>query len=180
MKVAISSKGGTLKDPTDPRFCRCPVFLIVDTETLQVDTLPNEASQQTAGTSISAAKLLTHQELNAVITGNLGPNAVRILESEGLPVYVGATGTARQALRQYHSGRLTRATATPGRRRRGLRSFRAATQGRGEAARPRQGRRLGVRPEGNGGNGNRNGFPPTAGFHAGAEPSLPDLEKEKK
>jgi hypothetical protein len=93
---------------------------------------------------------------------------------------VGATGTARQALRQYHSGRLTRATATPGRRQRGLRSFRAATQGRGEAARRRQGRRPDAGPQGNGGNGNRGGFPPTAGFHAGAEPSLPDHGKKKK
>jgi predicted Fe-Mo cluster-binding NifX family protein len=179
MKVAISTKGTKLKDPTDQRFGHCPVFLIVDTETLHVDALPNEASQETGGAGISAAKLLTRQELDAVITGNLGPNAVRILESEGLPVYVGATGTARQALKQYRSGRLTRATATVGRRRRGMRSFWAATQGKMEALRPGQDRHFGVGSKGSRGNGNRGGFPPSAGLHAGAEPSLRAPEKEK-
>jgi len=178
MKVAISSKGRTLKDPTDRRFGRCPVFLIVDTDTLHVDVLTNEASHETLGASVTAAKLLTHQELDAVITGNLGPNAVRVLESEGVPVYVGATGTARQALRQYHSGRLTRATATPGRRMHGMRRLRDATRGKGKPTGPRQGSGSGVEPEGSGGNGNRGRFPPTAGFHAGAEPSLPE-DKEK-
>jgi predicted Fe-Mo cluster-binding NifX family protein len=178
MKVAISSKGRTLKDPTDRRFGRCPVFLIVNTDTLHVEALTNNASKETLGAGVTAAKLLTHRDLDAVITGNLGPNAVRVLESEGVPVYVGATGTAGQALRQYHSGRLTRAMATPGRRQRGIRSFSAATGGKGKAKGPRQGRGPSVGSEGNGDHGNRGGFPPTAGFHMGAESSLPEGKKK--
>jgi len=179
MKVVITCKGKTLEDPADPRFGHCPTFLLVDTDTHHVETLPNEASYRTAGASIRAAKLLTHQEVDAVITGNLGPNAVRILEAEGISVYVGARGSARQALKQYHSGQLPRAPATPGSRMSGERfrgRKRAGRHGKRTAPSPAKWSGPGSEEEGGSSEGNEVGFPPTSGLHAGAEPSEPDDE----
>lgn len=114
MKVVITCKGRTLKDPIDRRFGRCPTFLFVDSDTLDVEAIQNEASSEPVGASIGAAKKLARRhEVEAIITGRLGPNAARILESAGIPVYSGVEGTARQALKDYRSGRLSRAPIWP-------------------------------------------------------------------
>jgi predicted Fe-Mo cluster-binding NifX family protein len=178
MKVVITCKGKTLEALADQRFGRCPVFLLVDTDTHHVEALPNEASYRSAGAGIRAAKLLTHQEVDAVITGNLGPNVVRFLEAEGISVYLGARGSARQALKQYDSGRLRRAPATPGGRSRGDR-ITGRHRNRG-ATLPGKGRGAYTGDEGGDSEGKEAGFPPTSGIHAGAEPSVPDDEMDSE
>ena len=40
MKVAVTSQGLDLDSPVDPRFGRAKSFLVVDTDTLQVDSIP--------------------------------------------------------------------------------------------------------------------------------------------
>ena len=44
MKIAISSVGKTLDSQVDQRFGRCPYFLIVDSETLDLEVIPNAAA----------------------------------------------------------------------------------------------------------------------------------------
>ena len=182
MKVVITCKGETLKDRTDPRFARCPTFLIVDTESLEVEAIPNQASSQTLGASLGAAKQLAHRdEVNAVITGQVGPNAVRILENAGISVHVGARGTAREALKAYRAGRLSRAPAGPGGRF-GRMRLRGAGIARKHFGLPphtpvtRKGRGTGRKSAPDRTESDRSGVPPTSGFHAGAEPGPPEGE----
>jgi predicted Fe-Mo cluster-binding NifX family protein len=44
-----------------------------------------------------------------VITGNVGPNAYRVLEAAGVKVFTGACGKADEVLAEYKSGKLTAA-----------------------------------------------------------------------
>jgi predicted Fe-Mo cluster-binding NifX family protein len=178
MKLVITCQGETLEDRTEQRFGRCPTFLLVDTDTFDVEAIPNQSSSQTVGASIGAAKQLTHQQqVEAVITGQVGPNAAKILETAGIPVYVGARGTAREALKAYHSGHLSRKPA------------RAARKGTrrhfGGGGMSRKHGSLSHTPAGKGGRtGGKvarigpetdlRGTPPTSGFHAGAEPQARD------
>jgi predicted Fe-Mo cluster-binding NifX family protein len=108
MKVVISCGGNTLEDFVDPRFGRCQTLLFVDTETLQAEAVPNEAAMMGGGAGIQTAQLVANRGVGAVITGQLGPNASSVLESAGVPVYLGATGTARQALQAFQAGQLQR------------------------------------------------------------------------
>ena len=42
MKIAFSSSGNNLESQLDPRFGRCPKFLIVDLDTMDIDVFEND------------------------------------------------------------------------------------------------------------------------------------------
>lgn len=44
MKMCVTASAGNLDAQIDPRFGRCPYFLIVDSETMKFDVVPNVAS----------------------------------------------------------------------------------------------------------------------------------------
>nr|NIP66877.1 dinitrogenase iron-molybdenum cofactor biosynthesis protein [Candidatus Bathyarchaeota archaeon]NIR15834.1 dinitrogenase iron-molybdenum cofactor biosynthesis protein [Desulfobacterales bacterium]NIU80634.1 dinitrogenase iron-molybdenum cofactor biosynthesis protein [Candidatus Bathyarchaeota archaeon]NIV67246.1 dinitrogenase iron-molybdenum cofactor biosynthesis protein [Candidatus Bathyarchaeota archaeon]NIW33950.1 dinitrogenase iron-molybdenum cofactor biosynthesis protein [Candidatus Bat len=52
MKVAVSSAGEGLDAQVDPRFGRCQFFVIVDSETMQHETVPNTAAGAMRGAGI--------------------------------------------------------------------------------------------------------------------------------
>lgn len=109
MRVVITCEGESLEDRIDPRFGRCRTFLLVDTETLETTPIPNEGAMLGGGAGVQAAQLASQQGAEAIITGQLGPNAARTLEAAGIPIYIGATGTALEALEAFKGGRLQKA-----------------------------------------------------------------------
>ena len=106
MRIAISSTGPDLDAEVDPRFGRCRYFVIVDSETKELEVLDNQTGMTSGGAGIQAAQMVVNAGVNSVITGNLGPNAADTLAAAGLKTYLGASGTVREALQQYKSGQL--------------------------------------------------------------------------
>jgi predicted Fe-Mo cluster-binding NifX family protein len=104
VKVAVSSTGGSLDSAVDPRFGRCSVFLIVDTETMKHQAVPNSSVGAAHGAGIGAAQVVAQQGVKAVITGHVGPNAHMALSQAGISVYTGASGTVEAAVNHYKSG----------------------------------------------------------------------------
>jgi len=111
MKVAVSAAGSSLDSEVDPRFGRCQYLLIVDSESLAFEALENPALSSPGGAGIQAAEAVVDRGAGAVITGNCGPNAYQVLSAAGIPVFVGASGSVRQAIDAYRRGDLL---ATPG------------------------------------------------------------------
>jgi len=64
------------------------------------------------GAGIQSAQLVADKDAETVLTGNCGPNAFRTLAAAGIGVVIGATGTVREAVEAYKSGRL-KATGGP-------------------------------------------------------------------
>lgn len=106
MKIAVSSQGETLDAPSSPVFGRCPTYLVVDTETMQYEALPNPAMDQGGGAGIQAAQFVVTQGAEAVLSGNLGPNAFDVLQAAGVPGYLVPEGTVRKAIEAYKAGQL--------------------------------------------------------------------------
>jgi predicted Fe-Mo cluster-binding NifX family protein len=106
MKIAVSSEGSSLDAATSPIFGRCPLYLIVDTETLAFEAVPNPAMNQGGGAGIQAAQFIVSQGAEAVLTGNLGPNAFEVLQAADVPGYLVPDGTIRNAVEAYKAGRL--------------------------------------------------------------------------
>jgi len=107
MKVAITSQGQDLEGAVDPRFGRAKCFLVVDTDTGELaanDNSQNLNAMQGAG--IQAGRNVAELGVEAVITGNVGPKAFATLQAAGVKVYVGATGSAREALEKFKAGEL--------------------------------------------------------------------------
>ena len=104
MKIAISSVGETLDSQVDQRFGRCRYFLIVDSDTMDSEVIPNAAAGAMGGAGIQAAQSIVNKGIKAVITGNIGPNAFQTLSSAGIEIAAGASGTVREAVEKYNRG----------------------------------------------------------------------------
>ncbi|OQX50964.1 hypothetical protein B5M47_02510 [candidate division CPR3 bacterium 4484_211] len=114
MKLAISSTGKDLNSLVDSRFGRCPYLLVVDTETKDWQAADNVSAQSARGAGVGTAQKVIDLGCSAVVSGNMGPNACRVLQSAGIKIYTGAFGiTVAQALKDYNEGRLTELKDVP-------------------------------------------------------------------
>jgi predicted Fe-Mo cluster-binding NifX family protein len=104
MKIAVSASSPELDSPVDPRFGRCPYFLIVDPETMEFEIVENPYVGASGGAGIQAAQLVAGKGVQAVLTGSCGPNAFQTLQAAGAKVVVGVTETVREAVQQFMSG----------------------------------------------------------------------------
>jgi len=109
MKIAIAAAGPTLDDQVDPRFGRCQYFIIADPETMKFEAIDNVSASSTGGAGISAAQMLSNKDVEAVLTGNCGPNAYQVLSPAGIKVITGVSGKIKDVIAEYKIG--TYATA---------------------------------------------------------------------
>ena len=111
MKICVTSTGPSLDAPVDPRFGRCQYFVIVETETMEYEAMPNPSIGASGGAGIQAAQTVAGKGVGVVVTGNLGPNATQTLTASGIQMVTGASGTVRDAIEQYKSGGLSQTTS---------------------------------------------------------------------
>jgi len=105
MRVAVSCQEDNLDAEVDPRFGRASKFLLVDTDTLSLEVVENKQTLDLPqGAGIQAAQNIIAHRPDAVLTGNCGPKAFRVLQAAGVAVVVGVKGTVRDAVRAYMDG----------------------------------------------------------------------------
>jgi len=104
LKVCVTSSGNNLDAQLDPRFGRCAYLVIVDSETLQFEAIPNSASGATGGAGIQAAQTIANKGAKVLVTGNVGPNAFQALSAAGIEIITGASGTVREAVEKFRKG----------------------------------------------------------------------------
>jgi predicted Fe-Mo cluster-binding NifX family protein len=112
MKIAVSSSGNDLNSQVDPRFGRCAYFVIVDTNDMSFEAFNNESIALGGGAGIQAAQFVASKGAQAVVTGNVGPNAVQTLSAAGVEVFMGQSGTVREVIENYTKGKIS-STGTP-------------------------------------------------------------------
>ncbi|MFA5309503.1 MAG: NifB/NifX family molybdenum-iron cluster-binding protein [Dehalococcoidales bacterium] len=106
MKIAISTTGPALDAAIDPRFGRCQYFIIADPDTMEFVALNNSSGAATGGAGISTAQSITGRGIEAVLTGNCGPNAYDVLAAAGIKVITGVSGKVKDAIEDYKAGNL--------------------------------------------------------------------------
>jgi predicted Fe-Mo cluster-binding NifX family protein len=109
MKIVVTSSGIDLEAQAHPAFGRCPTYLFIDTETMQFEAVENPAANAAGGAGIQAAQFVVERGAQAVVTGNVGPNAFQVLQPAGVPVYLFSGGTVRQAVEAVKAGALSAA-----------------------------------------------------------------------
>ena len=112
MEICVSASADSLDAQVDPRFGRCPYFVIVDSETMKFEAIPNTAAGAMSGAGIQAAQTVASKGVKVVVTGNVGPNAFQALSTAGIKIVVGAFGTVREAVEKYKRGELREAKAS--------------------------------------------------------------------
>ena len=131
MKIAISSSGNNLDAALDPRFGRCAYFLIIDPADMRFDVFDNQSTAQSSGAGIQAAQFLADQNVSAVITGHVGPNAVQTLAAAGIDIFAEQQGTIEEVVNRYRSGILKSTTQSTVSNHFGMGSGRGMVQGGG-------------------------------------------------
>ncbi|MEF8878766.1 MAG: NifB/NifX family molybdenum-iron cluster-binding protein [Candidatus Thermoplasmatota archaeon] len=106
MKVAVTSKNNNLEADVDPRFGRCKYLIFVDTETMDMEAISNENASAMGGAGVQTAQDVVNKKTEAVITGNIGPNAYRTLSAGDVKVFTGANGSVKNVVKQFKNGEL--------------------------------------------------------------------------
>ena len=106
-KICVTSEGNNLDSRVDPRFGRCQYFIIVDTDTLKFEVMPNSNVEAAGGAGIQSAQVVAEKQVKAVLTGNVGPNAFQALQAAGVNIIVGVSGTIKEAVEKYKKGEFT-------------------------------------------------------------------------
>jgi len=107
MKIAITSQGAELSSEVDPRFGRAQCFVVYDLDTDDLEAVDNDQNLNASqGAGIQAAQNVASQDVEAVLTGHCGPNAFKTLDSAGIKVVVGVTGTVQEAIDAFKAGEL--------------------------------------------------------------------------
>ena len=118
MKIAISSDGKDINGLVAEVFGRCPYFLIVeisakggsasggDDKTIkEFEVAENTSVNQTTGAGISVAQMIAGKNVNAVITGNIGPRALEVLKQFDIQIYKGF-GLVSEVINKFIEGTL--------------------------------------------------------------------------
>ena len=107
MKIVVTANGADLDAPTSPVFGRCPTYIFVDTETMVFEAIENPAMSASGGAGIQAAQFVVERGAQAVLTGNVGPNAANVLQAADVPIYLISEGTVRQVVEMFRQGQLS-------------------------------------------------------------------------
>lgn len=107
MKVAITSQGNEMTSALDPRFGRAAWILLVDTDADQIQAHENTADLDSpSGAGIQTGARVVDIGAQAVITGNVGPNAFRTLSAGSVDVFLSRSETVQDALELFKAGKL--------------------------------------------------------------------------
>ncbi len=109
MKIAITSVDGTMEGMVDERFGRSRKIVVYDTDNKSYIVIDNAVNMNsTQGAGIQSAQNVVNSGAKTVISGHLGPNAFRVLQTAGADVYTASGMTVAQAIQAYEQGKLTK------------------------------------------------------------------------
>ena len=108
MRVAISTSGLDLDAALDPRFGRTRHLVVCATDTEVVAHHENPTAVNAEhGAGIRTAEFVASLGVQAIISGAVGPKAMQVLRAAGIKAYVSTASTARAALDELRSGKLS-------------------------------------------------------------------------
>ena len=105
MIIAMSSTGKETSAQLDSRFGRCAYFAFYNTEENSWNFYDNPGALEGSGAGVKAAQFVIEQNANAVLTGETGPKATRVLQAGGIDVQHISGATLQEALDGYMGGK---------------------------------------------------------------------------
>ena len=107
MKIAVTAQGPELTSDVDTRFGRAKWIVVVDTNTGESQGHDNKVNLTLSqGAGIQTGQNVANLGVEAVITGNLGPNAYKTLATGKVQTFLASGGTVEQAVAAFTQGQL--------------------------------------------------------------------------
>jgi len=108
MKICIPTIGENgLDNAVGEHFGRVPTYTIVDLETDEVKVIPNTSEHM--GGQGQPPEIMAREGVNVMVCRGLGRRAIMMFEELGIDVYIGASGTVRNAIDEFKQNRLQKA-----------------------------------------------------------------------
>ena len=109
MIICIPTMGDKgLDENVGEHFGRVPTYTIVDTDTKNIRIVPN-TSHHTGGIGYPP-EIMANEKVDAMVCRGLGRRAITMFKELGIEVYIGASGTVKDAIADYKDGKLIRAS----------------------------------------------------------------------
>jgi predicted Fe-Mo cluster-binding NifX family protein len=112
MKICVTSNGNSIESNLDPRFGRAAYFIIADIETMEYEAIENAAANSGGGAGITSGQLMVDKGVEAVITGNVGPNAANVLKAANIKIYRGISASVKENIEKFNKGILEKIDTT--------------------------------------------------------------------
>ena len=107
MKVVITAQGNELSSEIDLRFGRAKWLIVVDTESGDFQAHDNAVNLNAVqGAGIQTGQNIANLGVEAVITGNVGPNAFKTLNAANIKVFLAEKQTVQDAMDSFKAGKL--------------------------------------------------------------------------
>jgi predicted Fe-Mo cluster-binding NifX family protein len=110
MKIAVSSIGKDIGAYVSDVFGRCPYFIIAKIENNEIKetaTIENKNKDQMSGVGVLTSQMIAKENVEVVITKNIGPRALNVLRQFDIKIYLG-TGSIKEVLQKFIEGKLER------------------------------------------------------------------------
>jgi len=109
MKICIPTMGENgLDNLVGEHFGRVPTYTIVDLDTNNVKVIPNTSHHM--GGQVDPPEIMAREGVNVMICQGLGRRAITMFEEFGIEVYIGASGTVKDAIEAFKQGTLQKAS----------------------------------------------------------------------
>ena len=107
MKIAVTAQGKEFSSEIDLRFGRAKWLIVVDTETGDCEAHDNIVNLNAVqGAGIQTGQNIANLGADVVITGNVGPNAFKTLNTANVKVFLSETQTVQDAIDLFKAGKL--------------------------------------------------------------------------
>ncbi|KDR96105.1 Predicted Fe-Mo cluster-binding protein, NifX family [Peptoclostridium litorale DSM 5388] len=107
MRIIVSVSEKSESATLDPRFGRCQYFAVCDENGSVSEFIENPGISSAHGAGITAANKIVEFGADIVITGNLGPNALRVLQASDIKGYASSQLSIKEAVAMYKDGKLS-------------------------------------------------------------------------
>lgn len=110
MKVCVPTRDNNgMEGTVEQHFGKAPTYTILDTDSGEISVIPN-TSEHMGGVDLPP-EFLYKNGVEIMLCAGLGHRAVKIFESYGIDVFVGAGGTVQEAIEAWEAGQLNNASA---------------------------------------------------------------------
>lgn len=106
MNICITSKDFQGNE-VDSRFGRAAAFAIYDETGEKIKVINNTAANIAGGAGVKATEKLVDENIQVLITGNIGPHAEGVIGNTGIEVYFTEAGiSTKEAFNRWKEGLL--------------------------------------------------------------------------
>ena len=109
MRVGVPTDGNRGMDESiGEHFGRVQTYTLIDIESEKVRVIPNTSNHM--GGDVAPPELLRKEGVDVLVCRGIGRRAISMFSEFGIDVFIGASGTVSDALEEFKTGKLHKAS----------------------------------------------------------------------